>query len=389
MAKKTGRTKANNGRPGAGGINWRGMHRAVDRDARSMERVREKGYSALNDAIDQLYANLRTTQRGYGRQLTRGNERNLDRILSKVANTRAASRRAVHAYDKGAKPITDSRYGAMLSPALNPLRKQVTQPNKRAVKAAESGARVGRAQANTSEGIVDIIRASAAEQKAGARAVAADALNQRTTEDTALIAQQHHDIRMARIQAQIQAQQAESEFERSKQLALYNAKLATGNLPGQDGDMLNTAVNELGNAASFILSQSAAGVDAETIRQNIMAMYADASPQEGMALQRLVDTLTSDTSAGPDNAVSEVMGIVRGIPGWEKAGEGKKDHLRDWVSSVLRANLARTVADEDKKAADPNTSDEDRGPVGSYLHEMGALGGAYHEWNKQMWEWLL
>lgn len=381
MAKKTGRTKANNGRPGAGGINWRGMHRAVDRDARSMERVREKGYSALNDAIDQLYANLRTTQRGHSRQLTRGNERNLDRILSKVANTRAASRRAVHAYDKGAKPITDSRYGAMLSPALNPLRKQVTQPNKRAVKAAESGARVGRAQANTSEGIVDIIRASAAEQKAGARAVAADALNQRTTEDTALIAQQHHDIRMTRIQAQIQAQQAESEFERSKKLALYNAKLATGNLPGQDGDMLNTAVNELSNAASYILSQSAAGVDAETIRQNIMAMYADASPQEGMALQRMVDSLTSN-DPGPENAVAEVMAIVRGIPGWEKAGEGKKDHLRDWVAALLRANLSNEIKKGSKKVADPDNSDD----VG-YFEFLGNNAEYYRQWQNTLWDW--
>lgn len=343
-------SKRKDGRgPALNGLGFKKARASVNRSARDMERVREGGYRALDSAIGRLYKRLHSTQSGQRRSLTAGNERSLEKILAATARGRAANRRTTHTAASKLDRYTDSK--GMVAGDIARTGSRMLADELRAGKNAEAGATLGRTADRTAQGVADIFAAGAQEQEANANMMAAEALQQRTTEDVALIAQQRHDVAMQEMQARINARAAEQEARNARKMALFNHRLATGDLDETNSKLAHSAVSNLAQSAVLINDLRSQGMDTATIEARIMAGVDPASP-EGVALQRLILSLTSDTTEGaPDDAAQEILDIITSVPGWDKMGGKKKNATKAWIRGEIQGIVKETEAKSVKTTA--------------------------------------
>jgi hypothetical protein len=305
--------------------------RQLRRGAKDMRRVRVRGYRALDKGIENLFGELASSQKGIIKQLTRGQARDMDLLLGMKARMRKGNSRTAHAFD--AQLDAYGSGGGMLTAGQTAARKDVSADAQRSNAEAQAGVQYGRGIQKSTSGIMDILKQTTKSTGAAAEYAASEALQQRTTEDTALIAQQQHEIAMQEYAAQQAEEQAARDFARQKKLALYQQKLAEGTVA--NGGALSTAVNGLVNAAQAIREFQGSGMSKEEIEQRLLS-NPDLSSAESMAIQRLVNSYFSNEKGRLDSVTGELMDVVRGIPGWEKAGQGKKDHLKGWVKASLQ-----------------------------------------------------
>lgn len=327
---------------------WRKQHQAVNQTARQLEGVREEGYFALDSAIDRLFKRLSSTQSGFRRKLTSKNQRNVDLVLQRLANSRAANqvtgRAASRFISASAGDVADQQIGRSLG--------DIDATQREGRRQSEAAAEAVYASSNTSDQVMDLMEGAAGEAEANANALAAEALSRRTSDDLALIAQQHHDIAMTKLQAEIQAKQADQEFQNAKKLAAFNQRLATEGLDPQNKSMVTGAVKNLGQVGALVMAYKDT-MSPQQLADFVFAMpeFANLSFAEQTAVQRIIDSLTSNTSAGPDDAAAEVTAIIRSVPGWENLGAGKRDHLKDWIVQTVNGNLKGQLADSAEATA--------------------------------------
>jgi hypothetical protein len=356
----------------------------VAQGGREMERVREVGYTHLDSAIGRLYRNLQTTQKGVSKSMTKGNARTLERILDRTARSRAANRRTVHATAKTLSAYEDSR--GMMSQELGRLASDVAAQARGANKVAAAGAKVGVTVDKTAKGMMGIIEAGADEAQANANVLASEALSRRTSDDVALIAQQNHDIAMAKLQAQIQAKQADQELQNAIKLERARADIATSDLDPTNKRMVGRAVTELANAGQTIREMRANGATAGEISATLLGaggLYEDATASEKSAIMRMIQSLTTrdpeQLEAGyHDDAAQEILDIISDVPGWDNLTSKKQKETEAWVKAQLGAAekmRLKAAADEAAAPAEP------AGP-GAYGGEVGGPDSTSRNYNQ-------
>jgi hypothetical protein len=191
----------------------------------------------------------------------------------------------------------------------------------------------------TGEDVMGIIQASASEQAANADQLAAEALTQRTSEDQALIAQQRHEVAMAEIQHQQNVELAKMENANARKMMLLDHRLTTEGLDSTNKKMVGNAVQNLAQVGALIVEMRKSGATTEEISAAVYGLpqFQELSDSEARAIQRmLTKLLNDDVENAPDDAQAEIVSILRGFPGWENLGQGKKDHLKDYVSRQLQ-----------------------------------------------------
>lgn len=327
--------------PAVNGYNT--AHAQVNRDARAMERVREGGYGALDKTINKLYRRLSSTQKGQARRLTSSNARNLDLILKATQRNRMADRRLTRETQQGLSAYGDA--GGMLAQEFSRIKGSVQRAASASGAERKADIRATRSLDQTARGVIGITKANTKESEANASQLAVEELDRRTTSDLALIAQQHHDIAMQKLQAQQQAAQAQQEFENAKKLAVLNAKLATQGVDPTNAKMVTTAVRTMGSigAQAMALKAQQPGLtpqEAANLLLSTMPGFAEMSPGEQAAINQVINKVfTNNDPDAIDPVAQEVMDIIRQQPGWDKLGQGKKDHLRDWIVNQIKSNI--------------------------------------------------
>jgi hypothetical protein len=335
---------------------YRKAHQSVNRQGKQLERVREVSYKHLDSAIGQLYRNLQTTQRGYRGALTKGNERNLALVLDRTARVRQANRRTTHATTKAVDRYGDS--GGMLAEELNNLAATNLRTERMATKSAEGDTKLLKGMSKTGKDVMGILQASAREQHANADTIAAEALSRRTTEDQTLIASQHHDIAMAKLQAQLEMKQLKQQQQFAEK-ALGSETYAS----------MRPQVEAASDMVPIILNNK--DKTPEEIKQLLVeAGLIDAADAQTQAITALIYNLTHNTiKDAPDDVAAEVLDAFNDMPQWQAMSKKQRERMRSLIAKQFTTARLKEILD----AADPATKPE----AGSSPENDAAMQAAY------------
>lgn len=329
---------------------------SINKNAKNLETVREVGYKNLDSAISKLYKNLQTTQKGYGSAMTAGNRRNLELILGRTARMRAANRRMSHASTERANTQTD--VGGILSGELQGMARDVDFNVDMANAAGRAGEKQVFRAGRLANSVMGIIQESAKEQQAHAQTIAGEALSRRTTADAATIAQQQHELAMAKMQQQFAMKQMEKQHELAVKQMKVQDKLADGALNtmgqgiAQAKQQVRTATEVAQEIYEAISIAKANGEepDKTAILGSLVAKgLIDQEDADSGVVNYLFRAFLTDNQKGADkdNFAEEVLYALRLMPAWTSLTRKQVKKITDWVKSqkfALDTDPARVAA---------------------------------------------
>jgi hypothetical protein len=294
--------------------------RDINKSERELREDRMADYRFADSREDAIFNALTRSLRRTGQRVSRQNERMLERMAALVARQRAGRR--VIGRAQGA--AVDSYGGAMAGEAADAF--SVARTSARTgVQVAQAHERAGEQGARNADRIVRVAQAGAREARAGADYALAQALDQRGTEDAALIAQQRHDLNMARIQQQFAMAQAERqhqldfEFWKKQQNFLQNGGF------GQDGQSSSLVGEDLASLMPNIRDLLEANPDASAT-DILQQLGENVTPEQVPYVMRLIQTVKNRGLFGgpsPSGTYEEgVQAIVDSMlasnPEWDK-----------------------------------------------------------------------
>lgn len=346
---------------------FKAERRSIRQSENALERDRMSDFRFAGSQLDAIYGALAKTRRKVGKRITVQNERILARMAGIVAKQRQGSRRAI-----GAEAESVRRYGGAIAGAVGEQFKPGSTVAKSGVKDALAGQAVGLHEAKTDQTILGIAEAGAAEARAGADYALSQALAERTNQDVALIAQQKHDLAMAKLQQRFAIEMAEKQAD----LELRNAK-------------------KLADAARLQEGTGAAG--ATLVAEDLAALYPEVrsalyeNPE--MSVADIMATL--DVPAGGELYVAQLIRVVknRGLqsgdtgsyaasvdaildtmlfnnPEWRKKPK-LIETLKKAIDAMLRSTFNRQLAATERDALD--SPDYARPPVNAPSPELQQL----------------
>lgn len=169
--------------------------KAINKESRRLEQQRLGGLQYSLDAVNSIYANLGTTQRGIARSMTSSNDRTLSRLIAANQRSAAASAKAVGAATSGMV----SQYGGLYSGQVA-QQMGVAQANSQGVgTAAQAGIRTAKGMAKAGTLGLAIEQAGAADAQAAAQYALAQASSARARADAEAIAQMQLELELQKL----------------------------------------------------------------------------------------------------------------------------------------------------------------------------------------------
>lgn len=350
----------------------RNPFRAARRDIRRSERAlrddRMADYRVARSQEDAIFSALSRSLRQTGRRVSRQNERVLDRMAALVARQRAG-RRTVARAERGA---TERYGGALAGEAADAFRPARTSAAT-GTQAARAAQRSGERSAGAADRIVDIAQAGAKEARASADYAVAQALSQRGQADAALIAQQRHEVNMARIQQQFamaqleQQKQLDFEYWKKQQNFLQNGGF------GKDGQSSSLVGEDLASLMPTIRQAFDDNPEA-TATEVLQGLGDNVSPEQVPYVLRLIQTVKNrGLFGGPspsgtyDEGVKAVVDSMVALnPEWDKP------KLRRALEKAVEAQLRMTYnAAAQQALASEAASPEGGGGVDPASYDSG------------------
>lgn len=301
--------------------------RAIDRTEAALRADRKGDYKWATGNIDAIYAALGRTMNRSGRRLSARSRRIVSRMEELAARQKQQGIGAV----RRAEGAAVNRYGGVMAGAARADFGVARATATGGADVAAAQAREGRGIASTGNELLKLARAGAREAEAGAQYGASQALSERANEDIALIAQQRHDLAMAKIQQQYALQAQEREFELYKKKLRFEQNLAEKQLGVDEGAALTGMTQSLSDGSSLIRE----------------ALAEDPSLTPSEAVEQVADQL--DITNPGDEAV------YRSLATYLKNGEvfGENDSTRmDEVNAIMyaiRDNYRRYYGDHRKR----------------------------------------
>lgn len=337
--------------------------RRIDATERSLRRDRESDFRWASGSVDAIYAALGRTVRRSGRKLTAQNKRVLGAMQDLQRRQRAGGRRLA-----ATERRVDDTYGlADTSGQFSVARAQ--QRGGQAVVDAQVAA--GRQASRGTNDLVALARAGAREAEAGADQALAEALGARTEEDTALVAQQRHDLAMAKLQQQFAEQAQQKEFELWKKKLRFEQSLATKAAGPEVGGQLATMASNLSDVSSkarAILAEESGDITpAELIEQLVADDVLEPEEAKNPTYRSLITNLKNANAwgdqAGRDSEVDAILSALR-----DNYRSYYGDH-RKVLTRLVTANLNALY----NAPADPRV--QDSGGLTDVMEEVLSLGG--------------
>lgn len=311
---------------------YRKLHKQVDKRGSAMRRATQEGYGAVDTAVKDIYKNLLTTQTGMRKNLDRANSRTLGKILDATAAQRAASRRITHATEKRLDQFGDGQ--GMLAGRTAGINKRLASEAKSAREAGRAGANAATLIKRSINDSMDTRIQGTQEAAANAELLAAEAFSQRTSDDLALISQQHHDIAMSKLQHEQQLATMRKQFQLQEKAAEKSLE-ATGFPLGLAKQQISTSVevaqrlHELINGEGMKPSEAVQKlVDEEVIEPQ------DAASSVVLALARELNKKTGDGS-DTDRMGREIWQALQGMPAYGNMSKKDKARIEKYIFSTL------------------------------------------------------
>jgi hypothetical protein len=242
----------------------------------------------------------------------------------------------------------------MLSEELNTLVTNNVRTNRQATKSGEGDVKFLKGISKTGQDVMGILQASAGEQQAHADTMAAEALSRRTTSDQTLIAQQHHDIAMMKLQARLDRQAIEQQMEDQRK-ALGDQTFAT----------MKPHIAAIESMIPTITSMEGESTREEIVNA-LMSGDFGLAEEDRPFVEKLVLQLTSNTQPGDDDAkiAAEVLDVLNDLPEWSNLTGKNRDKMKELLArrfSVAKVN-ALIAAEAPDPEAQPGPADQGARP---------------------------
>lgn len=319
---------------------FKAERRSIRQSANALERDRMSDFRFAGSQLDAIYGALAKTRRKVGKRITSQNARILDRMAGIVARQRQGSRRVT-----GAQAESVSRYGGAIAGAVGEQFKPATTMARTGKADALAGQAVGLKEAKTDQTILGIAEAGAAEARAGADYALAQALAERTNQDVTLIAQQKHDLAMAKIQQRFQL----AAMEKQADLDYANWKKQQEFLQGGAAGVLGQQASTTGETLAALMPEVRAALadSPEASVQDILGQLDTTalSQEEQLYLAKLIQNVktrglfgegagTGSYDAGIDAIVDAMVALNPEL--------AKKDKLMKALKAAIEAQLRAT-----------------------------------------------
>lgn len=311
--------------------------KAVRRAKKTLRRSREKDFSTTNDVNAAIFANLMKTSKRSARRLTRHNGRMVDKVMAGKESLERSGRKSVRRFRSDAQ-------GGMLGGAEEVMAGQVKTAARAGNVQAKGQAKAAKTIDRSAQGLIDIFKSGAREANASAKALTADALNQRAQADATTVAQMIHDERMVKLQAELQAEQARKEFERQKKLFGLEEKAAQAEI-GNGFQAMKPAVTVFSNAVPEILKLSADGMSpTEIIASLVGSSIITQEDAQSPTIMSLVRNLSTNDQPGRDDIVEEFIESMSVSGGWASMNRKQRERMKKYISARLATTVSKYAA---------------------------------------------
>lgn len=296
---------------------------------KDLAQARMGGFKATGSALDAVYGNLATTQKGIGKTQTVANQRALAAVARIASRTsRASARQGV---------AGQNMFGNVVGSSADRQNASVEAAAKAGRLAIGGNAKATRTQAKGAVDTLGIVKAGAKAAASGAQGQLADALAYRARQDAQVVAQ----MQQARQQAQLQYQ---TWVKQQKYLQDHPA-----NQPGQSASGMAAAARGYGDASVAMRDYLVDHPDATVAELVTAASPADQNEQ--LVYTHLAKALTGPSA--PQTREEEIQAVMDSMLTLYPNFQGHAGDIRKAITAQLEMLYTRQALATTDAAANP------------------------------------
>lgn len=314
--------------------------KSIKKTGKALRRDRNKDYRETKSINDAMFKNVLKSGKGTKRRLTKSNERQLDLMRKSAEKMAASASREVRRQTRRHDRLGNA--GGMLSELYSRSNKTLSTTASVAKQQSKADVKYGKSISTAGDYLLKLGQQGVREAQAGADYLAAKALQQRATQDTALIAEMRHDEEMLRLQAEIAAQAAKAEFERQVKLLELSDQLEDENAKKKNKTGTWMAMKNILQAAT------AAGAQARLLlttdeRFTTLKDYDPNDEADATALADFVSEIAGTLPTYIENPAAFINPIVNSVLA---GGHPTRDTIKEVVYGMDPTGAYRRYGDK-------------------------------------------